>query len=228
MLSERLEEVLEAVWVAGETRNFSIDAIRRRCVVEVTDDDFAQLEGKGLIVRNGDKILFSHDGKKLAEGVIRRHRLAEVLVYSILKLKQAEMEEVACKAEHSLLPEVEEAICTLLGHPELCPDGKPIPRGRCCHNGVTRLGRVVVSLLELMPGESGKITYVKPGSHSNLHQLIAIGLQPGAIVTVQRRRPAFCIRIDESEIAVDEDIVRNIFVWKIGGDESSVGVEANA
>jgi len=32
------------------------------------------------------------------------------------------MEKVACKGEHRLEPEVEESICTLLGHPGVCPD----------------------------------------------------------------------------------------------------------
>jgi DtxR family Mn-dependent transcriptional regulator len=219
MLSEKEEEMLEAVWTAGEIRSFSVDAIRKQCVVEFSDDDLAGLEARAMIVRNADKILFTKEGKLLAQGVIRRHRLAEVLVTSILKLKQAEMEEIACKVEHSLLPEVEEAICTLLGHPEICPDGKPIPKGRCCHNGVTRVGRVVMSLRELKQGESGKITFIKPGSHSNLHQLISLGLHPGVLVTVQRTLPAFCIRLEHTELALDEEIASNIFVWRVGGDE---------
>ena len=88
------------------------------------------------------------------------------------------MEEVACKVEHSLDPEVEESISTLLGHPEICLDGKPIPKGRCCRKNLKTVGNTVVSLAELKPGERGKITYIKPGSHSNLHQLISMGLHP--------------------------------------------------
>ncbi|MBI5538278.1 MAG: metal-dependent transcriptional regulator [Deltaproteobacteria bacterium] len=217
MLTEKQEEMLEAVWVAGETKCFSLDAIRKRCAVEFTDSDVAELERTGVIVRNADKILFTQEGKHLAEGVIRRHRLAEVLLSSILRLKESEMEEVACKVEHSLQPEVEQAICTLLGHPEVCPDGTPIPRGRCCTNGV-KLERVVVSLRELKPGESGKITYIKPGTHSNLHLLISVGLHPGALLTVQRKLPALCIRLENTELAIDEEVAKDIFVWRITVD----------
>jgi len=125
------------------------------------------------------------------------------------------MEEVACKVEHSLAPEVEESICTLLGHPEVCPDGKQIPAGRCCKKDLKVIDNMVVSLIELKPSESGKITYIRPGSHSNLHQLISMGLQPGVAVSVHRTSPAFCIRFENTELALDEEIAKNIFVWKV-------------
>lgn len=221
MVTEKEEEVLEAVWRSGENKSFSIDAIRKQCAVEFADTDLQELERNGLIVRSADKILFSREGKLAAEGIIRRHRLAEVLISSILKLKQVEMEEIACKVEHSLLPEVEQAICTLLGHPETCPDGKPIPPGKCCQSGVTRIEKAVVSLAELEPGEGGKITYIKPGSHSNLHQLLAVGLHPGATLSVQRKSPAVCITLENTELALDEEIARNIFVWRLSGETTT-------
>jgi len=214
-MNEKFEEILEAVWAAGENNRYSLEAIRKRCAIEFTDQDLLELEQEGMIVQNDGKVLFSNEGKHLAEGIIRRHRLAEVLVTSILKMKNVEMEKVACQVEHCLLPEVEESICTLLGHPELCPDGKPIPKGKCCDRGLKVVNNTVVSLAELKPGEKGKITYIKPGSHSNLHQLISFGLNPGVMVTVHRKSPAFCIKFENTELALDEEIVKNIFVWRL-------------
>ncbi len=218
-MNEKEEEILEAVWTAAEYRNYSVEAVRKLCVVDFDDDDIAELERKGLVVRNAGKILFSGEGKKISEGIIRRHRLAEVLVTSILKLKKPDMEEVACKVEHALLPEVEESICTLLGHPEVCPDGKQIPRGSCCEDKRREINNTVVSLVELSPGDSGKITYIKPGSHSNLHQLISLGLQPGIVVTMHRSTPVFCVKFENTEVALDREIAANIFVWRVGNGE---------
>jgi DtxR family Mn-dependent transcriptional regulator len=215
MLNERHEEIMEAIWSSSENKNYSIDAIRKRCIADFTDADLSELERQGLIVRNANKLLLSREGKTLAESIMRRHRLGEVLVSSILKLKGTELEEVACKIEHALLPEVEESICTLLGHPELCPDGKPIPRGSCCKNNLRVIKNVVIGLDELKPSEKGKIMYIKPGSHSTLHQLMSFGLQPGVVVTVHRVNPAFCIKFENTELALDEEIAKNIFVWKI-------------
>ncbi|MBW1893890.1 MAG: metal-dependent transcriptional regulator [Deltaproteobacteria bacterium] len=215
MLNEKQEEIMEAIWGAGENSMHSIEAIKKRCVVDFSEEDLLELEKQGLIVSGSDKILFSSQGKSIAEAIMRRHRLAEVLVSSVLKLKNSSMEEVACKVEHCLAPEVEESICTLLGHPGVCPDGKPIPMGKCCRKRLKVVDNIVVSLNELRPSEKGKITYIKPGSHSNLHQLMSIGLQPGIVVTVHRTNPAFCIKFENTELAMDEELARNIFVWKI-------------
>ena len=221
MLTEKQEEIVEAIWCAGENKNYSTDAVKKRCVVDFTEADLAELEQKGMIVLTAGKILFSSDGKPLAETIIRRHRLAEVLVSSILRLKNSAMEEVACKVEHCLEPEVEESICTLLGHPEVCPDGKPIPGGSCCRKMLKVVDNTVVSLTELKASDRGKITYIKPGSHSNLHQLISMGLQPGVVVTVHRVNPAFCIKFENTELALDEEIARNIFVWKVNDERKT-------
>lgn len=215
MLNEKQEEIIEAIWCAAENKKYTIDAIRNRCIVDFAKKDLDELEKDGLIVYSNDKILFSSEGKALAKAVMRRHRLAEILVSSILQLKDSAMEEVACKVEHSLAPEVEESICTLLGHPRICPDGKPIPEGNCCKKKLRVVDNTVVSLSELKTSEKGKITYIKPGSHSNLHQMMSMGLQPGTVVTVHRITPAFCIKFENTELALDEEIARNIFVWKI-------------
>src|SRR5210317_27750 len=215
MLNEKQEEILESIWSVGDRQNNSIEAVKKRCSVDFTDSDLEDLERQELISRDGDTIRLANKGKSIAEVIIRRHRLAEILVSSILKLKQSDMEDIACRVEHSLLPEVEESICTLLGHPEFCPDGKRIPRGRCCSGKKKIIDSSVVSLKELSPGERGKITYIKPAQHSNFHQLISFGLHPGVIVTVHRKSPAFCIKFENTELAIAENVAANIYVWKL-------------
>ncbi|MGK5094458.1 metal-dependent transcriptional regulator, partial [Deltaproteobacteria bacterium TL4] len=213
-MHELQDEILEAIWKASESKKYSIADIKKRCAVDFSNEDLTQMEKEKMIVTTADKVLFSEAGKLCAGRIIRRHRLAEVLLTSILQLKTAEMEAIACQVEHYLLPEVEESICTLLGHPEVCPDGLPIPKGSCCHSGLKQINNTVTSLVELEPGESGRITYIKPGSHSNLHQLISFGLNPGVQVTVHRKSPAFCIKYEHTELALAQEIAKNIFVWK--------------
>jgi DtxR family Mn-dependent transcriptional regulator len=215
VLNEKQEEILESIWSVGDRQNNTIEAVRKRSSVAFTDADLDELERQELIIRDNERITLANKGKSIAEIIIRRHRLAEILVSSILKLKQSDMEDIACKVEHSLLPEVEESICTLLGHPEFCPDGKRIPRGRCCSGKRKVIDSSVVSLKDLAPGESGKITYIKPGNHSSFHQLISFGLHPGVIVTLHRKNPAFCIKFENTELALDESVAENIYVWKL-------------
>jgi DtxR family transcriptional regulator, Mn-dependent transcriptional regulator len=91
-MNKRSDEILEAIWTASENKKFSKDDIPKRCEVDFTDQDLDQLEHQELIVKNENKCLFSGNGKKMASNIIRRHRLAEVLMTSILKLKSDEME----------------------------------------------------------------------------------------------------------------------------------------
>ena len=219
MLNETQEEILESIWSVGDRQHNTIEAVRKRCSVDFTEADLDEMERQNLIVRDKNEIRLASKGESIAEIIIRRHRLAEILVSSILKLKQSDMEDIACKVEHSLLPEVEESICTLLGHPEFCPDGKRIPRGRCCSGKRKAIDSSVVSLKELSPGESGKITYIKPDNHSSFHQLISFGLHPGVEVTVHRKNPAFCIKFENTELALDDNVAENIYVWKLTNGE---------
>jgi putative ABC transport system ATP-binding protein len=76
---------------------------------------------------------FTERGRKRAQDVIRRHRLAERLFVETLHVEsEVEIEQQACKFEHILSPEATERICSFLGHPETCPHGSPIPAGACC------------------------------------------------------------------------------------------------
>jgi DtxR family Mn-dependent transcriptional regulator len=211
-MKEKHEEILEAVWRSVEHQEHSLDAIKKRCEVPISEADLSELERQNMIVNDHGHIEFSAAGERAAEKIIRRNRLAAVLLSSILKLKNSKMEELACKIEHTLLPEVEEAICTLLGHPQVSPDGKPIPKGKCCEKGAVTINNVVVNLTDLKPGEGAKVSYIKPSDHSQLHQLFSFGVNPGVELTVHRTVPTLCIKFENTELALDREIAKNIFV----------------
>lgn len=213
-MKEKHEEILEAIWKSAEHNEHSIDAVKKGCDVDISDSDFSELERQNLIVSNQGKIVFSDAGEKAAEKIVRRNRLAAVLLNSILKIRNSKMEELACKIEHTLLPEVEEAICTLLGHPQLSPNGKPIPRGICCEKGAITVSNVVINLVELKPGEKGRVSYIRPSDHAQLHQLLSFGVSPGVEVVVHRTVPTLCIKFENTELALDREIAKNIFVLK--------------
>jgi DtxR family Mn-dependent transcriptional regulator len=85
-----------------------------------------RLESEGLI--STDKgIHLTEDGRRLAERVVRHHRLAEVFLTDILKLSWAEAHHEAGKWEHIMSDSVERALNDLLGEPTTCPHGNPIP-----------------------------------------------------------------------------------------------------
>jgi DtxR family Mn-dependent transcriptional regulator len=211
-----LEEVLEAVWKAEEGGAATLEAIRAHCDIEIAEDALAALQNQGLIDRGGETRLTAA-GRARARSLLRRHRLAETLFTVVLNLDAKLQDQVACEVEHTLPTELEEGICTLLGHPTSCPHGKPIPPGRCCEARRTMAETVVVRLADLAAGERGRITFIKPRDHARLHRLTSFGLTPGTVVQLHQRSPAFCLRFEGTELAIDRDVAEDIYVARIEG-----------
>lgn len=220
MISQsKIEEILEAVWVAEEKEEFSPEAVRRLCPDPISDEELDELEAEGYLHRDNGRLSFSARGKKLARGVIRRHRLTECLLTTVLQVPVAKAHEIACEMEHNLPPEMTQGICILLGHPELTPDGMPIPSGPDCERKQRSTEAVIVSLAELRPGQQGRIAFIKPSDHERSHQLASFGVVPGVTVELHQKYPAFCIRYEGTELALDERVAADIYVGRPGGGE---------
>ena len=67
-------------------------------------------------------------GRARAEGMLRRHRLAECLLVDVLHLEWWRAYEEAHLVEHAISDVTEPLIVRLLGDPERSPFGYPIPR----------------------------------------------------------------------------------------------------
>ena len=88
----------------------------------------ARMERDGLLHVAGDRQLALTDaGRTLATRVMRKHRLAECLLVSVIKMPWEEVHIEACRWEHVISESVERRLYELLGHPERCPHGNVIP-----------------------------------------------------------------------------------------------------
>jgi DtxR family transcriptional regulator, Mn-dependent transcriptional regulator len=88
----------------------------------------ARMERDGLLHVAGDRQLALTDaGRTLAMRVMRKHRLAECLLVSVIQMPWEEVHVEACRWEHVISESVERRLYELLGHPERCPHGNPIP-----------------------------------------------------------------------------------------------------
>jgi DtxR family Mn-dependent transcriptional regulator len=213
---QKADEILEAIWKADESGEFTLDAVRRRCSEEISDANLQALEAQGLVIQQGERILFTAEGKDQARGVIRRHRLTESLLTYVLGLPEERADAIACEMEHTLPAEMERSICTLLGHPPFSPTGKPIPPGDDCLEKLSTIDAAIVNLCDLSPGEQGRIAYIRPKNHARLHRLTGFGIVPGVTVKLHQTYPAFCIKFEETELAIDPDVAEDIFVTRVG------------
>jgi len=85
-----------------------------------------------LVAMQDGEVQLTPVGSQRARDVVRRHRLAERLFKDTFSIDESEAHTQACKFEHIISPELDQRICTFLGHPKTCPHGNPIPPGDCC------------------------------------------------------------------------------------------------
>lgn len=120
----------------------------------------------------------------------------------------------ACKMEHILSQELTDSVCTFLGHPQTCPHGKRIPRGECCKKYKVEVEPVVTRLSEFEVGSKGRITFIVPAKPSRLSKLNSLGITAGSIIRLLQRNPSYVIQIDETTVAIDPEIAKEIYVKK--------------
>ncbi len=213
-----VDEVLEFIWSQRELGSNSVKQLMG--IKEVAEEaDTATVERmmqEGLVSISGDTITLTAAGERLAEAAIRRHRLAERLLTEVLAMSDENLEQNACSFEHTLSPEVTDSICTLLGHPPACPHGLPIPRGACCKKTRDELKPIVQQLSVLDAGDTGRIIFIASNSHVRLDKLGSLGIVPGSTVRVHQKRPAFVIQLGETTLALDPEIIKEIYVRKLG------------
>ncbi|MBZ5528596.1 MAG: ATP-binding cassette domain-containing protein [Acidobacteriia bacterium] len=128
----RFDHLLEQIWICGEEgTTASVERIRTPGSVDPVKT-LARLVDLKLVELHGRDVQLTDLGSHRARDVIRRHRLAERLFRDTFAISDSEAHTQACEFEHIISPELDERICSFLGHPTSCPHGNPIPPGACC------------------------------------------------------------------------------------------------
>jgi putative ABC transport system ATP-binding protein len=139
----RFDHLLEQIWICdeeGKTAQISqlrVEGPAGRLPL-ITDEPtrrvLTRMSEVALVELRSDEARLTPMGSRRARDVVRRHRLAERLFKDTFAIDDSEAHTQACKFEHIISPELDQRICTFLGHPTTCPHGKSIPPGACCVN----------------------------------------------------------------------------------------------
>ncbi|GAA3869201.1 metal-dependent transcriptional regulator [Streptomyces sedi] len=153
----------------------------------------ARMERDGLLTVAGDRHLeLTEQGRRLAERVMRKHRLAECLLVDVIGLEWEHVHAEACRWEHVMSDAVERRVLELLNHPTESPYGNPIPGlAELGEKGTTDpfLAEGVVALADL-DVDGGKTVIVRrigepvQTDAQVMHTLRRAGVQPGSSVSV--------------------------------------------
>jgi DtxR family Mn-dependent transcriptional regulator len=141
-----------------------------------------RMERDGLIAHGPRKeILFTVEGRQVAENIVRRHALAERLLTDLLKMPWHESHEEAHGVEHALTPKIEARLLQVLGNPTTCPHGNPIP-------GLGTLAPDEFPLDQAQTGDEVVIQRITEEAEVDLQLMKYLqehGVEPGARMTVR-------------------------------------------
>ena len=205
MIHPLSDEILELLWYARENNQ---------------PPDFSKLNGgtPGAIqdlVASGEissSLELLAPGEARARGIVRRHRLAEIMFTQVLDVSLRDAERSACEFEHILAERVVDRVCTFLGHPPACPHGKPIPQGECCRVYSKKVDPLITRLVDLPLGATGSVVFIAPKSVSRLNRLAAFGVVPGSSVRLIERKPSVVFACGHTSIAIEDEIAKEIYV----------------
>ena len=212
---DRIDEVLELIWTLREKGVSDLNQLLEKTEDGEVRSILRMMIRDGLFEVEGNRMVLKEKGEVKARELIRRHRLTERLLLEIFEMSEEEVEEEACKLEHILSSTVTDSVCSFLGHPPTCIHGKPIPKGECCTKFKKEFRPLVIPLEELRLGEQGRIVFIAPKSHQRLDRLSTLGILPGSLIRMHQKNPSYVLEIGQTTLALDKEIVKDIYVKKV-------------
>ena len=198
MASSATEEYLQAIYTLAD-ENGSVISARLATFLGVsaaaTSEMVHRLERDGMVTLDARKELhFTVDGQRAANSIVRRHRLAERFLVEVLGFAWWKTHEEAERLEHAMSPEMESRMTAVLGDPQTCPHGNPMP-------GVAAVP--TRPLETLAPGERATVLRIPDQfEHEDgfLEYLDSQGVKPGVTVALVERGPT-TLRVEIDGIA---------------------------
>jgi DtxR family Mn-dependent transcriptional regulator len=212
-----LEEYLEAI---HELEEEGTDVIQARLAERLghsapsVSEMIRRLRGDGYLepaaATGGKSVHLTKKGRRLAESVVRKHRLAERLLTDVIGLPWHKAHVEACRWEHVISDEVEERLVELLGHPTTCPHGNPIP-------GAGGVRHDLFALTETSPGDTvrlERVTEMVEIDMASLTYLSDHNFTPGAGATVTAKAPdgTLTLELEDGSIALGPALASQLYV----------------
>ncbi|HXX99470.1 MAG TPA: metal-dependent transcriptional regulator [Candidatus Limnocylindrales bacterium] len=180
------EDYLKAIWEMVEDNQVPISARLAEELAVTPPAVTAALKRMArdghVKVHRGGEIHLTAKGRKVAEHLMLRHQLAEMLLTEIIGLPWSKSHAEAERMEHAISPEVEALLLKRFANHKTCPHGVPL------NGSVAQLrkqGGVLLS--ELRPGDSAEVLCVYEKDEGFLEFLENLHLLPSATLNVLQR-----------------------------------------
>jgi DtxR family transcriptional regulator, Mn-dependent transcriptional regulator len=168
-------------------------------------------------------VVLTEDGQRIALEVLRHHRLLELFLVTKLGYSWEEVHAEAEVLEHVISETLEARIAALLGHPTTDPHGDPIPAAD---------GTLPFNTCQPLPslplGATSQVSRVTDQHPDHLRYLAALGLIPGATVTMRARAPfdgPLTLSVGDAIHHLDIRMARAILVQDVAAIEHTSQVQ---
>lgn len=213
-VASAVTEVCEVLLDAREhDRTVSVQALHDRLPLVRThiNDALDTLVDLGHATVTDTSVTFTDDGYAAAAKRVRRHRLTECMLASIVGMEWWKVHDEAANLTASVSDDLEARIVELLGDPGTCPHGNPIPGSL---NRPSFDTAVTLTDAPLGPVVIARITETLEGDHEALQLLENGGLIPGRIAEVQQNDTGW-VQVAGSvrDIAVPPHVAQNTYVF---------------
>ncbi|MBO96349.1 MAG: hypothetical protein CMA78_00165 [Euryarchaeota archaeon] len=142
------------------------------------------------------------EGFKIAARIKRREGLLQILLSEVVGF-EGDVDEAACKMEHDMSSELEEAIDRMLGYPERAPDGTKVPVIE--RNLDLSPKKYLLPLSYLPVGSTSKIEIIAL-DNTDQKTLEGMGLEVGTIITKEKEG----VRFQEKVLKLSESLMKKI------------------
>lgn len=171
-----------------------------------------RLTRDGLVRTEGRTLQFTARGRRAAEALVRRHRLAERMLIEVIGIPWHRAHEEATVWGHVISDQVEERLVALLDDPATCPHGNPIPGSA---HAVDHAG--LRPLHDFAPGDRVRLERLTEDLELELDVMRFFedsGLMPGATIEVRRVSPdgTMSLAVDGVTSALGAHLADNLWV----------------
>jgi DtxR family Mn-dependent transcriptional regulator len=191
----RAARMAERLGISPASVSQTLERMIKQDLVDVADDH---------------QIRLTESGRQAADSINRRHRLTERFLVDTLGMDWVSAHIEAHRLEHAISEQVEARLSILLGHPETCPHGAPIPGN--FPDGADRDWRPLNSF---QVGDEGRVARVSEAIEEDTELLRYCdekNLHPGVRFQVTEQGPdgVFVLALGEAAVVVSPRLASHI------------------
>ncbi|MBI3779506.1 MAG: metal-dependent transcriptional regulator [candidate division NC10 bacterium] len=217
VLEKSLDESLEALYRLYQLgAAVPIEALAKKLQISRVDaiERIVRLQALGFVASSPAlELALTHSGAAWGTSRIRRHRLVERLLHDQLGLPWEQVHQEAARIAPAISCALEERLDTVLGRPDTCPHGNPIPAA----DGSFKV-KPATPLDRLRPGSKGAIATIQQEEPQLLQYLTALGLFPKTELEVEEVAPMggpIVVRVGASRYALGREVASRILVREV-------------